>query len=194
MKTDSPHWIAIEGVPGAGKTTTARLIAGRLGAVAVPERSDLHPFLNEYYGDPQGLAMATELIFIALKLQAVGAQRNASAIVTDFTPAKDVVFAGLAMTPADLATISDLQNRVWVKEPNLTVFLRPPIEECRRRIIARGRGFESDLDEAQLERILSGYESHLDQLGERVVSINLAGSETRQEVADLVLAAVDQHQ
>lgn len=180
-------WLAIEGLPGAGKTTTARLVAAALNVAAVLERSDLHPFLAEYYEDPEGHAMETELVFMALHLHAVKRHDGAQPLITDFSPAKDLVFAELAMPAHDRRTLRDLYAKLWVTAaPTVAMFLDVPPAVCLERTRERGRVFEQSLTEDKLTAIRAGYEREWSSIGRTLQRLELTGAETREAVATAV--------
>jgi deoxyadenosine/deoxycytidine kinase len=64
---DEIGYIAIEGPIGAGKTSLAHALAERLGAKLALEPADDNPFLEKFYADMAGYALATQLAFLALR-------------------------------------------------------------------------------------------------------------------------------
>jgi deoxyadenosine/deoxycytidine kinase len=178
-------WLAIEGIVGAGKTTTADLLGERTGLVATLEPTDRHPLLDAYYADPRRFALATELVFMALQAHQVTAI-GGPGFVSDFAPAKNFVFARLSCDAADLALLEAVDRRLWrdLPRPDLTVVLDVPAEVCLERIARRGRGYELGLGVADLERLRAGYERSLPALGADVRRIALTGAESPDEVAD----------
>ena len=57
------HYVAIEGVIGAGKTSLARLLARELDARLALEIVEENPFLARFYADPTRHAFATQIFF-----------------------------------------------------------------------------------------------------------------------------------
>jgi deoxyadenosine/deoxycytidine kinase len=184
-------WLATEGIVGAGKTTTAELLAERPDLTAILERYDLHPLLGSYYADPARFALETELVFMVLQAHQVGTAAVSSGLVSDFAPAKNFVFARLSCDAADLGLLESVDRRLWrdLPQPDLTVVLDVPAEVCLERVIRRGRAYEQGLTVTDLERIRDGYEASLQELGGEVKRIDLDGGESRAEVAAAVIDA-----
>lgn len=179
-------WLAIEGVIGAGKTTTASVLAGPTGLEARLERLDEHPFLEAYYRDPARHVLHTELAFMLIQTRQVGGAGGA--LVTDFAPAKNLVFAGLWLGNEDVQFLKQAERQLWreLSPPDLTVFLDVPPPVCLERVRGRGRVYEADLAEGDLIDIRRGYLASLDSLGSEVKVIELDGSEPPERVAKLV--------
>jgi deoxyguanosine kinase len=182
-------WLAIEGVIGAGKTTTTSLLAGPTGLEARLERLDEHPFLEAYYRDPARHAVHTELAFMLMQAWQVG--EAGRALITDFAPAKNLVFAGLWLGGEDVRFLEQAERRLWrgLRPPDLTVFLDVPPPVCLERLRGRGRAFEAGLTEGELIDIRRSYLASLDSLGSEVSVIELDGSEAPERVAKLVAEA-----
>jgi len=58
------HYIAIEGVIGAGKTSLASMLSERLSARFVQEKFEENPFLSRFYEDPEHYAFQTQIFFL----------------------------------------------------------------------------------------------------------------------------------
>jgi deoxyadenosine/deoxycytidine kinase len=179
-------WLAIEGVIGAGKTTTTSLIARSTDLEARLERLDEHPFLEAYYRDPAPHAVHTELAFMLMQARQVG--EAGRALVTDFAPAKNLVFARLWLDDEDVRFLEQAERRLWrgLQPPDLTVFLDVPPPVCLERLRGRGRVYETDLAEGDLVEIRRRYFASIDSLGSKVKVIELDGSEPPERVAKLV--------
>ncbi len=178
-------WLAIEGVVGAGKTTTSSLIGQLSGLAAVEERAELHPFLVDYYGDPARFAIETELSFMLIQLRELKTLAAPGGVVSDFAPAKNLIFAGLHSPAADVALLETVEARLWrdLPRPDLVVYLDLPLEVCLRRIVERGREYEQGLTLPDLERIEDAYRGSLESLGQEVRKLELDGRESPEEVA-----------
>lgn len=182
-------WLAVEGVIGAGKTTTTSLVARSTNLEACLERLNEHPFLDAYYRDPARHAVHTELAFMLMQVRQVG--DAGEAVVTDFAPAKNQVFAGLWLGSEDTQFLEQAERRLWrgLRSPDMTIFLDVPPAICLKRLRKRGRAFEAGLTEADLIDIRRGYLASRDSLGSTVKVIELDGSETPEGVAKLVVEA-----
>ena len=178
-------WLAIEGVVGAGKTTTSSLI-GRLGDLpVVEERSDQHPFLVDYYENPSRFAVETELAFTLIQLRGMKAVSASDGLVSDFAPTKNLIFARLQLPEEDVGLLEMVEARLWrdLPQPDVVVYLDVPSQVCLSRIAQRGRDYEQHLTISDLERIKDGYRSSLESLGDVVQELELSGEELPEEVA-----------
>lgn len=183
------RWLAIEGIVGAGKTTTASAVAELAGVEPSLERLDDHPLLDVYYSDPSRYAVETELIFMAIHVHQMRAALTRRHIVTDFAPAKNLVFARLHAIGDDLRLLEKADERLWrdLQPPDWTAVLDVPVEVCRERLVARGRPYEQGLTLDDLARLRRGYLKALDTLGATVARIELTGEENHRHVAEKVM-------
>ncbi len=181
------RWLAVEGILGAGKTTTVELAASQLNATAVFEQPDEHPLLDAYFAHPLQFSFETELIFLALHRFRVNAARS-TRLLSDFAPGKDLVFGALVLPPDDLAMLGTVQAHLWPGglRPSLTIFLDVPVEVCVQRVATRGRRHERALTTRFLSKLRDGYLANLEQLGDRVTKVELSGAETPDAVARTV--------
>lgn len=180
------EWYAIEGVVGAGKTTTAQLVAPGLGMCSVLEQTDAHPFVAAYYRDPRRFAFETELIFMAIHLHQI--KQTSSSIVSDFSPAKNLIYGERQLEGADLAGLQAIDRHLWqdLPRPSAALFLDVPANVCLERIQRRGRDFEQGITVEELESLRESYLANLPALAVDVARIALSGSESPRYVAEQV--------
>jgi deoxyguanosine kinase len=154
--------IAIEGCVGAGKTTIARGLAGVRGSKLLLEDFSAVPFLEEFYRDPVGCAVETEFSFLLQHYHQLRlAAREDSEFVSDFTFAKDLIFADMNIDdPAEREAFSDLHQLLNQRLPQaaLTIFISASDELVLHRIENRGRSFELQADPMYYQRLNKGYE------------------------------------
>jgi|SRR5271166_2367193 len=174
--------IALEGLPGVGKTTTARLLAPELGARCVAESTQHHPFLDTVYRDDARHDLEVELAFLLLHANAWRAINPGARTVTDFTPVKDLLFARDTLTaPDDLQLFERAYARLHDGSPtaDVVIYLRATPQLALERVRQRyerdeHRRFEQTLELERLRRIERQYEAHRRQLGENVLLVELA--------------------
>jgi deoxyadenosine/deoxycytidine kinase len=104
--------VAFEGLPGVGKTTTAQLLAGELGANSVIESTHNHPFLESVYRDGHRHDLEVELAFLLLHANAWRSIDRSATTVTDFTPVKDLLFARDTLADEDLRLFEAIYERL----------------------------------------------------------------------------------
>jgi deoxyguanosine kinase len=172
--------VALEGLPGVGKTTTAQLLAGELNAGSVIESTHNHPFLDSVYRDNERHDLEVELAFLLLHANAWRSIDRAGTTVTDFTPAKDLLFARDTLAGEDLrlfeATYERLNNDSG--SADVVIYLRGSPSLALKRVRRRyerdeHRRFEEAMELDRLERIEAQYHAHREQLGARVLMLDL---------------------
>ena len=182
-------FLAIEGCIAAGKSTTARLIAQRLGWTFLLEETEFHSFLSDFYTDPERYALETELEFVLLHYHQLHHFGSALRFITDFSPVKDLVFAKMNLSGEDLDVFERLYQSLVrrLEKPTVTVYLDVPIEELMRRVHVRGRPYELTIPKAYVQNLACFYEKHLAELGQEVRSVKVAAGVPPDQVADEVL-------
>ncbi len=187
--------IALEGLPGAGKTTSVDLVAARLGARGLQETTQDHPFLDSVYDDARRYDLEVELAFLLLHAGAYRRLDRTSTTVTDYSPAKDVLFARDMLDGEDLELWLRAYEHVYreLPLPDLTVFLRLPPEACLQRVRARGRDFEARMTLERLARMEHLYESELSTLGQDVRVLDVSSQWRPDDVADEIVELVREH-
>lgn len=145
------HVVAIVGAPGSGKSTLAeRLVAGLDGAVLVP-MDGFH--LDNRLLDQEGLRArkgAPETFdaegFLTLVRRLKG---GGDVVYPVFDRTRDLAIAGAGRVAADRGTVVVEGNYLLLDRPvwrelaalwDLSVTLDVPVEELRRRLVARWQG------------------------------------------------------
>jgi deoxyguanosine kinase len=176
-------------------TATAGLLAESLGYARVREQTVQHPFIAQFYADPPRFAFETELTFALIHYHQLHQLQEAD-LVADFSPAKDVVFAEMNLAGAELDMFMTLYQMLSerVPQPDLTIFLDLPVEECLRRCIARGRPFEAGLKLDYLHNLRGQYLRSLKRLGKVARVLEVHPKESQQQVANAIKSLVQERQ
>ncbi len=189
-------FIAIEGVIGVGKTTLARMLQSRFQAEVLLEIFEENPFLARFYGDRARYAFQTQLFFLLSRYhQQHKAVPNALAkgnLVSDYTFAKDEIFAWLNLKDDELAMYGRVHAALSEKipKPNLIVYLHAEHEAVMRRIALRDRSYERDMDPDYIRELAKAYNAWLSNgLDTAVLFIDVTNLDFLSHPADLEYVA-----
>lgn len=165
-------YIAIEGVIGVGKTTLARLLQPKFNAAILMEVFEENPFLAEFYGDRERYAFQTQLFFLLSRYhqqhQAVPEALRKGLLISDYTFAKDELFAWLNLKDDELAMYGRVHAALGEKipKPTLIVYLQADHEVIMRRIALRDRPYERNMDPDYIRELQAAYQAWLSNLQE----------------------------
>ena len=163
-------YIAIEGVIGVGKTTLARLLQPRYDASTLLEVVEDNPFLSKFYQDRERFAFQTQIFFLLSRYhqqyQAIPAALRRGNLISDYTFAKDELFAWLNLKDDELAMYGRVHAALGEKipRPDLIVYLRADHDVLMRRIALRDRSFERDMDPDYIREVALAYDAWLSRL------------------------------
>lgn len=163
---DRFHHIAIEGPIGVGKSSLARRLAAHLGAELMLEKAEDNPYLERFYNDQPGYAFQTQVFFLFQRMRQVRelAQPGmfSKAVVSDFTLAKDALFARMNLGDEEYRLYSQMYAQVsrQLPQPDLVIWLQATPPVLMQRIRQRGIAMEQRIDPAYLQRLCDAYAAH----------------------------------
>lgn len=158
--------IVVEGCVGAGKTTVAKGLAACRKSKLLLEDFESNPFLRAFYDDPILNATETEFAFLLLHFHQLKSQAGAasgSEVVADFHLGKDLLYADLNLKDSRLNRLfTELYDVCLEKTPRpaLMIFLSATTDLLVRRIQARKRDFELEIDPAYYGLVNAAYEEY----------------------------------
>ena len=160
------------------------------------ESVDENPYLSDFYGDMNKYAFQMEAYMQLTRHRrihkAIGeALPNGDKVISDWGPpcvfAETLVYQGL-MNNRDYRTYKALVGQLdWI-EPSCIVWLDVPLEECKRRILGRGRECETEIanpDNEYLEILRQHYFGYLIRLAKSVHVIRLGNSDLAEVVGQV---------
>ena len=156
-------YIAIEGVIGAGKTSVAAKLAGRLNAKLILENYEDNPFLHKFYADTAVYAFRTQMFFLLERFTQSQELRQKELfqnyIVSDYIFEKDKIFAYLNLSDDELRiyeqVVQVLDRNVVM--PDLVVYLQSPVERLMKNIRGRNREIEKEMPQEYIENLNDAY-------------------------------------
>ena len=163
-------FIAIEGVIGVGKTTLTRLLKPYFQATVLLEVFEENPFLADFYTDRQRYAFQTQLFFLLSRyqqqLQTVSQALREGHVLSDYTFAKDELFAWLNLKDDELAMYGRVHSALGdkIRRPDLLVYLQADHDAVMQRIAQRDRPYERDMDPDYIRQLSSSYEAWIASL------------------------------
>jgi deoxyguanosine kinase len=166
-------FVAIEGCIATGKTTLAMFLASHYKGRSLLEETEKHPFIKDFYLDPQDYAFQTEMNFVLIHYhQLQQAKKDSlfnSLVFSDFLFDKDLIFASLTLRHSEeqrlfRLTYDFLKKRV--SPPNLLICLKAPTKFLYERIQARGRQFEAPISFDYLDKLNQKYDEFFDRYKE----------------------------
>jgi deoxyadenosine/deoxycytidine kinase len=155
--------IVVEGPIGAGKTSLATRLAERLDASLLLEDPKANPFLPQFYRDMRRYALPTQLFFLFQRVSQLEALKQpdlfAKPTVSDFTLAKDPLFARLTLDDAEFQLYRQIFDHVKPQAPvpDLVVYLQASVDTLISRVRKRGNPIEGGMSEDYLRRLSEAY-------------------------------------
>lgn len=160
------RYLVVEGPIGCGKTTLANRLAQRLGATTLLEDAAANPFLPQFYRDMRRYALPTQLFFLFQRVEQIESLKQLDLFgkptVSDFTLAKDPLFARITLDDAEYQLYSQIYGHVRPRAPvpDLVIYLQASVETLIARVKKRGNPVERGIDEDYLRRLSEAYTRH----------------------------------
>ncbi len=165
-------YIAVEGVIGVGKTTLVRLLCQDFGAEPLLEVFEENPFLSDFYSDRARYAFQTQIFFLLSRYRQqhdmIPRALSRGPLISDYTFAKDALFARLNLSGDELSVYSKLHSALAEKipKPELLVYLRASLDTLMARIASRDRPYERSMDRSYIGSLRLAYDGFVSAYSE----------------------------
>jgi deoxyguanosine kinase len=195
-----PHYIAIEGPIGIGKTTLAKRLAESFNYETLLEDAEENPFLERFYQDRRSNALPTQLFFLFQRMRKLQDLRQGDIFqpvrVSDFLIEKDPLFARITLDENEYRLYQTVYDNIIedLPKPDLVIYLQAPTDTLYERAQTRGNAIERPIDQAYLQQLNDAYTQffyHYDDTPLLIVNtseINLAqGNDDYQNLVKYIL-------
>ncbi|BFM18301.1 deoxynucleoside kinase [Maricurvus nonylphenolicus] len=158
-----PHYIAVEGPIGVGKTTLAKHLATTFNYDVLLEQAVENPFLERFYTDPKANALSTQLFFLLQRAKQIQSLRQDDIFtpvrVADFLIDKDQLFAQVTLDDDELNIYQQVYNQLTIDapRPDLVIYLQAPVDVLHDRIRQRGVKSEQGISDEYLSVLNDAY-------------------------------------
>lgn len=158
----APRYIAVEGPIRVGKSTLARILADRLRARLLADRTD-NPHLADFYAERPGAAFRAQMHFLLtryLQLRDLALEHDPRPLVCDFLFEKDRVFASLNLSDAELKVYEHYFElfRPQLTTPDLVIYLQATPQVLRQRLKKKRQPQEADISDTYLREVVEAYD------------------------------------
>jgi deoxyadenosine/deoxycytidine kinase len=157
-----PHYLAITGPMGVGKTTVARQLAERLSADLIEEQFDSARLGRLNKGDASE-AEAVQRFFLNSRCELLDTRHwqetKPQWLISDFWFGQSLAYAEVLLGPeARVPHLEQVQaSAPGVAEATLVIWLDAPVTELAARVRSRGRDFEAPIGEDFLAGLRAAY-------------------------------------
>jgi len=159
-----PHFIAVEGPIGVGKTAFAKRLAATFNYDTLLEQADENPFLERFYNHHPGAALPTQLYFLFQRVKQMQALRQGDIFnpvkITDFLISKDPLFAQITLDDDELRLYQSVYNNLAIEQPvpDLVIYLQASSDVLLERVLQRGIAMERNIKKDYLQALNEAYQ------------------------------------
>ena len=158
-----PHYIAVEGPIGVGKTSFTKRLAATFNYETVLEKPETNPFLERFYQNRRQAALPTQLFFLFERSRQIQEMRQGDMFepvrIADFLLEKDRLFAEINLDRDELELYDNVYNHLAIEAPtpDLVIYLQAPVPVLLDRIQLRGVAAEQQIEKEYLAQLVDAY-------------------------------------
>lgn len=156
------RYISVTGTMGSGKTTAARLLSKHFKYYLIEENFGDNAFLPRFYKEMKRWAFHSQTFFLMEKITQTLSTKEVltkKSVVVD-TPIYQDIFS-YAKAQHVTGNMDDAEWRLYLKiyrsfepslpKPDYIIYLKTDLENVKKRIGGRNRGFEKQIPDGYLE-------------------------------------------
>ncbi|MBQ9473064.1 MAG: deoxynucleoside kinase [Bacteroidales bacterium] len=195
--------IAIAGNIGSGKTTLTKLLSKHYGYRALFESTDNNPYINSFYEDMRRWSFNLQIYFLHTRIRQMMEIKDSGAdFVQDRTIYEDAYIFAPNLHAMGLLNTRDFENyqqlfellSLFIKAPDLLIYLRGDVPSLIRQIQRRGREYENAIRLDYLTNLNNRYEKWIEGYDKGrllVVDINDCNFADNPEDLGVVINKID---
>lgn len=158
--------ITVAGNIGVGKSTLVKILAAEFGWEPYYEIAEEHPYLNDYYAEPERWGFHSQVWFLAQRHeqhQAIVDSRVSvcqdRSIYEDYEVFVKGLYEQNILSERDFQTYQKLFSTLirGIQPPTLLIYLRAGVPTLLERIKGRSRQYEREIPPAYLEQLERRY-------------------------------------
>lgn len=178
------NFITIEGNIGAGKTTLAKILSGRLNSKLILEEFAENPFLPKFYENPGQYAFPLELFFMAERYKQLKELIHTKDIfqmitISDYLFKKCLLFAKVNLSDEEFLLYQKLFDIInpQLLVPDLLIFLHCSVNKLQENIKKRNRSFEQSISSDYLFTLQETYIQYIKQHNINTLFIDVSNAD-----------------
>lgn len=171
-KMKKKYRIELCGEIAAGKSTLAQILSEEKGLKILNDRFEENPFLKSFYMDKYNeCAFESELTFALLHFNMTRNNSDFECVVCDYSVAQDFSYAKTHLNETEFQCFCNVYKMMLeqIGFPDLTIYLKCPVEELKKRIKKRGRVEEQEITNEHLECCVQNLEIQLSKINNVLV-------------------------
>ena len=175
-------YIAIEGLPGTGKSFVAKKLAKKLGSRILLDEYNENPFLQNFYNDPEKYDLSTQMFFLINRynqqLKIPAGDLFQQGIVTNYLFEKDHIYARFNLDEKKYTLYNKIAKALNknIIIPDLVIYLYSDNNvNLFGNIISKNRPFEKNVTEEYVENLNKAFNyffKRYDDTSVLIVNIN----------------------
>jgi len=175
-----PSFIGLAGNIGVGKTTFTKLLSEKLNWTPFFESVSDNPYLSDFYTDMKRWSFNLQIFFLHKRFEMHQKMSGSlTSVIQDRT-----IYEDLEIFAKNLYRLGKLSQRDWdnycglfrvmnlyLKRPDLIIYLKADTDTLLKRIKKRGRDYENSIDPEYIHTLNISYDRWIESISDKPVMI-----------------------